>query len=128
MFGHPLVVKARQFAMERHQDQFRKYTGEPYWHHCHNVATLVMNKAGEDDPHLPVLMASAYLHDTIEDTDTDPEEIMNLFPQCYQLVCALTDYYTSKTFPDKNRAWRKEAEAIRLGVMAKILPGLGLIK
>ncbi len=128
MFDHPLVVKARHFAMERHAGQFRKYTGEPYWTHCHNVAALVLKKATQADGRLPTLMASAYLHDTLEDTETDSEEIDNLFPSCYQLVCGMTDHFTPKNYPTQSRAGRKCNEAARLGDLAKILPGLRLIK
>jgi len=123
-----ISIRARLFAIHAHDGQVRKYTGDPYWYHCQAVARLVMLKAVPQDGDVAILMAAAWLHDTVEDTDTTPEEIYFEFPECYQLVCGLTDYYTSKTFPNENRAWRKKFEAIRLKKMAAIVPGLRLIK
>ena len=36
-----LIAQTRDFAIHFHGEQKRKYTGEPYWHHCRNVAELV---------------------------------------------------------------------------------------
>lgn len=127
-YYHPLVIAARHFAIRKHAGQVRKYTGDSYWTHCHSVAMLVKEKATPQDGRLEILMAAAYLHDTIEDTGVTSEDIAHQFPECHQLVCGLTDYYTPKQFPNENRAWRKEKEAIRLGQMADIIPGLRLIK
>lgn len=123
-----LMTEARRFAYDRHQGQTRKYTNVPYFDHCMAVAEMVAVKATPEDGDLEALICAAYLHDTIEDTETTSLEIMNLFPKSYQLVCALTDYYTHESFPDMPRDLRKLAEADRLGEMSKILPGLRLIK
>lgn len=123
-----IIRRARLFAIHAHDGQVRKYTGDPYWYHYQAVAKLVEQKTVPQDGRVEVLVAAAWLHDTIEDTDTTAEQIMEEFPRCYQLVCGLTDYYTPKQFPNENRAWRKEKEAIRLGQMADIVPGIRLIK
>jgi GTP diphosphokinase / guanosine-3',5'-bis(diphosphate) 3'-diphosphatase len=36
-----LIDKASLFAKNAHFDQKRKYTGEPYWNHLHEVAMSV---------------------------------------------------------------------------------------
>jgi guanosine-3',5'-bis(diphosphate) 3'-pyrophosphohydrolase len=67
-----LILKALEFAAQRHKNQFRK--GEdrpPYINHPIQVASLLINEGGEDDP---VLLVAAILHDVIEDTVDSPEE------------------------------------------------------
>jgi guanosine-3',5'-bis(diphosphate) 3'-pyrophosphohydrolase len=67
-----LILRALEFAAQRHKNQFRK--GEdrpPYINHPIQVASLLINKGGEDDP---VLLVAAILHDVIEDTVDSPEE------------------------------------------------------
>lgn len=61
-----LILKALDFAAHRHRSQFRK--GEqkvPYINHPIEVASLLANEGGENDP---VLIIAAILHDVIEDT------------------------------------------------------------
>jgi GTP diphosphokinase / guanosine-3',5'-bis(diphosphate) 3'-diphosphatase len=79
-----LILKALDFAAHRHRKQFRK--GElkvPYINHPIEVASLLANEGGEEDP---VLLTAAILHDVIEDTvdsvaerDSLIEEIRDLF-------------------------------------------------
>lgn len=72
----PLIIKALEFAAHRHRNQIRKGTGKtPYINHPIQVASLLVNKAGEKDP---VLISSAFLHDVIEDTVSTEEEKMEL--------------------------------------------------
>jgi guanosine-3',5'-bis(diphosphate) 3'-pyrophosphohydrolase len=71
-----LILRALEFAAQRHKNQFRK--GEdrpPYINHPIQVASLLINEAKEDDP---VLLVAAILHDVIEDTVDSPEEESDL--------------------------------------------------
>ncbi len=68
-----LVDKAYKFAKKTHEGQFR-VSGEPYIIHPVEVAKILANL--EVDIH--TLMA-AFLHDVLEDTDTKPETIEELF-------------------------------------------------
>lgn len=71
------LLFAINFAAEKHKFQRRKDPEEtPYINHPIGVALLISN-AGIDD--LDVLRA-AILHDTVEDTDTTIEEVVNI---CY---------------------------------------------
>jgi (p)ppGpp synthase/HD superfamily hydrolase len=66
LLEHPIVLKAKEYATEKHTGQKRKYTGEDYIVHPEEVATIV---AGLPDS-TPEMIAAAYLHDVVEDTDT----------------------------------------------------------
>jgi guanosine-3',5'-bis(diphosphate) 3'-pyrophosphohydrolase len=61
-----LILRALEFAADRHRKQFRKGEDKsPYINHPIQVANLLVNEAGENDP---VLVAASILHDVVEDT------------------------------------------------------------
>ena len=62
-----IIEKARAFAAGKHASQKRKYTDQPYFNHLEAVASTLQS-AGVMEP---TVLAAAYLHDTVEDTD-DP--------------------------------------------------------
>ena len=69
------IIEAIAFAAERHKHQTRKGAGKvPYINHPVKVAKL-LSDFGEDDPDLII---SAYLHDVIEDTTKNEQEIKEL--------------------------------------------------
>lgn len=95
-----LPERAKEFAIKAHGDQKRKYTGLPYWVHLAEVANLVASIGGDDE-----MIAAAWLHDTVEDTNTGLDVICSEFgPRVASLVEDLTD--VSKP-TDGNRATRK---------------------
>jgi guanosine-3',5'-bis(diphosphate) 3'-pyrophosphohydrolase len=67
-----MVLKAAAFAAEKHRLHRRKSGDLPYINHPLSVANLIWNVGGVHDP---VAASAAVLHDTIEDTDTNPEEL-----------------------------------------------------
>ena len=73
--GADLVERARAFAAHKHRDQVRKYSKLPYMVHLESVVRILQS-FGIDDP--PIL-AAAYLHDTVEDTDAAMEEVYQQF-------------------------------------------------
>ena len=73
ILNNPLVKKAAQFAKEKHKYQKRR-TGEPYFTHPQAVARSV-SKWTRD----PNVVAAAYLHDVIEDTGCDYEDLLERF-------------------------------------------------
>lgn len=106
----PLETLAEEFAIHWHGAQVRNYTGEPYWHHCRNVAQLVKTVS-----HTSEMVAAAWCHDTLEDTQCTREDVaLVLGTQVAVLVEALTDEFTSERYPKLNRARRKEQERYRL--------------
>ena len=80
-----MIEKAYEFVCKKHDGILRK-SGEPYVHHLIEVAYIVSTlQAG------PVTIASALLHDVVEDTDTTIDDIKNLFgEECSRIVDSLT--------------------------------------
>ena len=80
-----LIERAYLFASEKHKDQYRR-SGEPYIQHPLEVAYIcVQLQSG------PATIASAFLHDVVEDTDTPISEIQRLFGEdVAKIVDALT--------------------------------------
>jgi len=97
-----LVDRARIYATEAHQriNQRRKYNNEPYHVHLHAVAKLV--ELVTDDAEM---IAAAWLHDTVEDTQATLEDIEAEFGVT---VAELVEELTDISRPgDGNRAVRK---------------------
>lgn len=124
-----IVRRARLFAIHAHDGQVRKYTGDPYWHHCQSVARMVSMRIGEDNPDHDTIVAAAYLHDTVEDTDVTSVDILDEFGQdVWSLVMALTDKYTHKEYPNIIRSVRKNWECGRMKKVCKLDPRVREIK
>jgi hypothetical protein len=97
-----LVDRARVYATEAHQriNHRRKYNNEPYHVHLSTVAKLVASVTGDEE-----MIAAAWLHDTVEDTQATLEDIEAAFGQpVAELVEELTDISRPG---DGNRAVRK---------------------
>lgn len=108
-----------ELVKKAHGEQKRKYTNEPYWHHCLNVALMAKQYADETIKETSTLVALG--HDLLEDTETTSLDLM----LCFSLLKSsayivhyginqLTDKFTSKEHPYLNRKTRKECEAKRL--------------
>lgn len=80
-----LVQRAFDLAKEKHGPQFRK-SGEPYIQHPIEVAYICAQlQAG------PATLASALLHDVVEDTDVTIEQVRDSFgPEVAKIVDSLT--------------------------------------
>lgn len=104
-----IVKRAKIFATERHAGQTRKDSRTPYIvHPAMMVASL--KQCGIDDPYI---LAAAWLHDTVEDTNTTLDEIYGEFgPSVCGLVDALTrrkphenhDLYNSRVLSSSHAA------------------------
>ena len=71
-----ITNKALEFAREKHKGQIRKNnTPVEYITHPINVANLV-KKYANNAVNIDDLVSSAYLHDTLEDTNTTYEELI----------------------------------------------------
>lgn len=81
--------KAVRFAAKKHRKQTRS-DGTPYISHPVRVAQYVKNY--KKSHNLDALISAAYLHDTIEDTDTTHEDLKKLFGG---LVASLVKELTS---------------------------------
>lgn len=97
-----LETRARLFAIAAHSavGQTRKYTGEPYWVHCEEVADIVRYVQHTDE-----MLAAAWLHDVLEDTAVTPDVLRAEFGDAVtELVLWLTDVSCAE---NGNRATRK---------------------
>ena len=97
-----MVERARVFATAAHAavKQVRKYTFEPYIVHPTEVANIVASV-----PHTEVMLAAAWLHDTVEDTGVTTLDIQIEFGN---EVASLVSWLTDMSKPeDGNRAVRK---------------------
>jgi guanosine-3',5'-bis(diphosphate) 3'-pyrophosphohydrolase len=73
-----LVFQAAAFAARAHKNQFRKDQETPYFSHPVRVCLVVRQVFGFDDPRM---LAAALLHDVIEDTNTDWDDLIEKFGQ-----------------------------------------------
>lgn len=82
------LTSAINFAAEKHKDQKRNGSGEPYINHC----LAVMNYVAVYSTNNRSILAAAVLHDTVEDTDANLEEIATHFgSDVAKMVDILTD-------------------------------------
>jgi (p)ppGpp synthase/HD superfamily hydrolase len=85
-----LIARAADFAARVHVGQRRKgHAQEPYINHLAEVAALLAEVTGGQDADL---IAAGWLHDTLEDTDTEREELEARFgPRIAAIVAEVTD-------------------------------------
>src|SRR4029077_15249980 len=116
--GTRLVSEAADFARRGHSGMQRKGRGnEPYINHLAEVANLLATATDGADSEL---VAAGWLHDTIEDTETTCEELVQKFSdRVASLVVECTD---DMSLPKAERRRRQVVDA------PKKLPGAKLIK
>ena len=94
----PALLEAVAFAARAHKPQLRKDNQTPYASHPFRVCLVVRQLFGVDDP--KVLMA-AVLHDTVEDTNTDCDDLIEKFgPEVADWVAQLSK---DKRLPEGKR-------------------------
>ena len=101
-----LIEKAKRFATEAHKGQTRKYGDKPpYITHPETVAEMVCNAPNS----LAGMVAAAWLHDVVEDTDVTMKDIKRKFGKYIgMLVEELTN--PSKKYPNFPRHERKRID------------------
>ena len=70
------LLEAVSFAARAHRHQVRKDGRTPYAGHAFRVCLVVRHVFGIDDPQV---LTAALLHDTIEDTTTDHDDLAEAF-------------------------------------------------
>ncbi len=111
------LLEALHFSATKHSAQRRKdKDASPYINHPIRVAQLLASEGGVTDL---VTLQAAILHDTVEDTDTTPEEIERHFgPEVRRVVEEVTD---DKSLPKAERKQRQVEHAPHLSPQAKQL-------
>lgn len=116
MLPPPIWQKAASFAAWKHRHQIRKDNRTPYIAHPFRVAMTVRDIFGCDDP---VALCAALLHDTIEDTQTDYEEIVEHFSvELADIVAALTK---NMALPESLREPEYDARLARADWRARLV-------
>ncbi len=110
---YPMAAVALGYASVAHAKQTRKYTNEPYIHHCFDVMVRLRSLFHSCGVEVPdAMMAAAVLHDTVEDTDVTFQDLTETFGiDVAGLVFWLTDVCPHEW---GNRATRKRLESEKL--------------
>ena len=104
-----LILKAQTFATEAHRGVFRKAPcqNEAYIEHPKRVASRLFNMGFR-----PVVVAAAWLHDVVEDTEVTELAINELFgEEVAKLVMQVTHVSRPE---DGNRAVRRMIDRLHL--------------
>lgn len=112
-----LIFKALDFAAKKHRDQRRMDAdATPYINHPIDLAVLLINEGNVTDTRV---LAGAILHDTVEDTQTTPRELEDLFGfEVANIVMEVTD---DKTLPKAERKRLQVENAAHCSVQAKLV-------
>ncbi len=110
-----LFVKAMVFAAGKHKDQRRKDAdASPYINHPIALTDVLVHEGGVAEIDI---LVGALLHDTVEDTDTSPEELHEIFGA---RICSIVLEVTDDQALDKPaRKQRQIEKAPHLSVEAK---------
>ncbi|MBI3302622.1 MAG: bifunctional (p)ppGpp synthetase/guanosine-3',5'-bis(diphosphate) 3'-pyrophosphohydrolase [Deltaproteobacteria bacterium] len=111
------LLSALHFAAGKHRDQRRKGAeASPYINHPIEVAELLARVGGITDP---VTLQAAILHDTLEDTQTIPEELEAAFgPEVRRVVEEVSD---DKRLPKAERKRLQIVHTPQLSARAKLV-------
>jgi GTP diphosphokinase / guanosine-3',5'-bis(diphosphate) 3'-diphosphatase len=113
----PDFVRALAFASRKHRRQRRKdVEASPYINHPIELVSILALEAGINDCDT---LCAALLHDTIEDTDTSVEELVEAFGRSVaSLVQEVTD---DKRLPKAERKLRQVEHAAHLSPKARFV-------
>lgn len=115
--GIGTILKALEFAANKHRDQRRKdKEASPYINHPIALANTLCNEAGITDIET---ICGALLHDTVEDTETTPEELTAVFGSSISdIVMEVTD---DKNLPKTERKRLQVQHARHVSDKAKLV-------
>lgn len=110
-----LLAAALEFARWKHQHQFRRDGVTPYVEHPKAVMTILRDEFGVTDVDT---LAAGLLHDTIEDTATDYDEVSERFGErVAETVAVLTK---DKRLPEVQRERAYFAQLSRAPLPARL--------
>lgn len=112
-----IIFKALDFAAKKHRDQRRMdEDATPYINHPIELAELLVNEGNISDTNV---LAAAILHDTVEDTETTPQELEKLFGfEIANIVMEVTD---DKKLPRTERKRLQIENAAHCSKSAKLV-------
>lgn len=114
-----LLLEALAFASLKHRDQRRKDArASPYINHPIALADLLVNEGGVTDVEV---VCAALLHDTIEDTETTPQELEREFgTKIASIVLEVTDNKMLRKGTRKRMQVEHAASASREAKLVKL--------
>ncbi|WP_214749937.1 HD domain-containing protein [Exiguobacterium sp. s189] len=114
---NPLVEEALRFSSIRHGGQHRKGSSIPYLSHPFSVALLL-----ETDHQPPTVVAAGLLHELIEDTKTDPQEILTKFGQdVLRLVLAVSEKNRDQTWEQRKQMTLEHISSLQFDEVALLV-------
>ncbi|CAH0419177.1 HD domain-containing protein [Periweissella ghanensis] len=112
----PLIDAAQAYALRVHAKQTRKGKATPFTEHLKAVATIVSSLTDDE-----VLIATAWLHDTVEDTPTTIVDIEREFgTEVAKYVAMETENKRSETAENLTWRLRKEEQINHLAALTGI--------
>jgi guanosine-3',5'-bis(diphosphate) 3'-pyrophosphohydrolase len=96
------MLRAAQFAARAHRNQVRKDGTTPYASHPFRVCLIIRHVFGIDDPEA---LTAALLHDTIEDTTTDFDDLEQAFGRTTSLAVAALTKDSRLPFDDREQQY-----------------------
>jgi len=114
-----LILRAVAFAAHKHRDQRRKdKDASPYINHPIALAKVLWEEGGVRDP---AVIATALLHDTLEDTETTWQELRGEFgDEIADLVAEVTDVKWLKSDVRKRLQVSRAAHATDRAKLVKL--------
>lgn len=111
----PSITAARRFAKKKHAGQFRKNGKTTTFSHLEDVVKNLKRMKIKNEE----IICAGWLHDTIEDTDTDFDSIKDTFgKRIADIVVSLTK---DNRLPRKQREIKYARELKVAGVKAKLV-------
>ncbi|MCV6637624.1 HD domain-containing protein [Candidatus Albibeggiatoa sp. nov. NOAA] len=112
-----LFIRALEFAAHKHCDQKRRDAGQtPYINHPIQVANILWQIGQVQDENV---LSAALLHDTLEDTDTQPEELEKAFSQ--DILTLVQEVSDDKSLPKAERKRLQIVHAATISSQAKLI-------
>ena len=99
------ISDAEIFAKEKHEHQTRDDGKTPYWTHLEKVVENLRKLEIIDES----ILCAGWLHDTIEDTDTDYDDILKFDKEIADIVATVTKD-TRMIKKDREIAYCKQLE------------------
>lgn len=104
-YDYALIKKAYSTALDLHDGQFRKESPIPYIVHPQEVAIITMRMLCPTE-----VVCAAYLHDTVEETRYQLDNILAEFgPEVHRLVAFCTE---DKGIKDKKDSWQDRKQTV----------------
>jgi guanosine-3',5'-bis(diphosphate) 3'-pyrophosphohydrolase len=115
--GLPLIVRALEFAANKHRDQRRKDAqASPYINHPIALANVLVHEGQVSDP---VVLSAALLHDTVEDTQTTVAELEGTFGG--KIAAIVEEVTDDKNLPKAERKRLQIEHASHISREAKLV-------